>query len=149
MTTTDSTACMLTPTTTADRGTDSIDGAAMLKRFDGDAALLREVAELFLEDCPKRRAALRDALACYDSKALELVAHSIRGSAGIFGATAAADGALKVELMARAGDLASVADAVADMEVEVTRLLLVLRQLVPDPSSLETKNGEAGAREAR
>ncbi len=70
--------------------------------------LLDELVGMFFDGTPKRFAALSEALAAADAKAVERELHSIRGSAGTFGATdlVALSGAL--ERSARAGNLAEV-----------------------------------------
>ncbi len=103
-----------------------IDTAAMLDRFEGDIELAREVVELFLEDCPRRLAAVRAALAHGDSGALEFAAHSIKGSVSNFGAAAAVVAALRLEIIGRTGDLSHATEACAALEQEIARLTPVL-----------------------
>lgn len=99
-----------------------IDTAAALELLEGDTELLREVAALFLDDCANRLSRLRDALREGDSKALELAAHSIKGSVSNFAARRAAAAALAVELIARSGDLGGASQACAALEEEVDRV---------------------------
>ncbi len=110
-------------------GTEVIDRAAVLDRFEGDLELLHEVAALFLEDCPRRLDAVRAALAHRDCAALECAAHSIKGSVGNFAAAAAFEVALSLERMARDGDLRHAPEACAELEREIARLAPVLADL--------------------
>ncbi len=118
---------------------DVIDRTDVLARFEGDAELFQEVAELFLEDCPERMTHVRDALARRDCDALQRAAHSLKGSAGNFGAAATVEAALRVELLARAGDLAHAGEACAVLEQEAARLTHALVQLTRNE-----KGGSAG-----
>jgi two-component system sensor histidine kinase/response regulator len=106
----------------ADRSDDLLSEAALLERVDGDRDLLSELASLFLEDCPARKAALAEAVQSRDGHALEAVAHLFRGSIGIFGAAAAADVALRLELMGREDRWDGIEEAAATFTAEVERL---------------------------
>jgi two-component system sensor histidine kinase/response regulator len=121
---------MITTEDTSDSMIDDvIDRAAILARFEGDAQLLQEVADLFLQDCPERMTHVREALARRDCPALQRAAHSLKGSASNFGATSTVQAALRIELLARAGDLAQAEEAYAALEQEATRLTWALAQL--------------------
>jgi two-component system, sensor histidine kinase and response regulator len=70
-----------------------VDRAAALARVGGDADLLAEVAQLFLEFCPSGLAAIKTAIDDRDAVALRASAHVLRGaalnlSAGALSATA-------------------------------------------------------------
>jgi len=108
---------------------DVIDRDDLLDRFEGDLELAREIAALFLEDCPRRLMELRDAAARGDRKVVQLMAHSIRGSAGNFGATTAQAAALRVELLVRDGAIGELAEACTALEFEIARLVPVLVNL--------------------
>ncbi len=109
-----------------------IDRAAVFERFEGDIELLREIAELFLEMCPVRLQAIRDALARGDSKALQFAAHSLKGAVSNFAAEAARAAALRLELIGRAGDLAEANEAFDELDEAVARLCGELRHLKDD-----------------
>ncbi len=87
----------------------------LLARFGGDANLLRELAELFIQACPKMLADIRDALQKRNAKALERAAHSLKGCVGNFFSQGARETAQQLESLGRSGELAG-----AD---ELTRLL--------------------------
>jgi two-component system, sensor histidine kinase and response regulator len=106
--------------------TEILDRPALIARFDGDLDLLREIAEMFLEDCPRRVADLRDAVARHDGEAIERAAHSLKGSVSNFAATAAWQVAQQVEQLARTGNVAAAEQAYARLEYEIARLLPVL-----------------------
>ena len=116
--------------TTEPLGDAIIDRAALLDRFEGDLTLVGEVAGLFLEDCPGRLDAVREALAAGDAEALESAAHSLKGSVSNFAGSAAVEAALRLETMGRDGDLTDAPAACAALEREIARLLPELIHLV-------------------
>jgi HPt (histidine-containing phosphotransfer) domain-containing protein len=107
-----------------------IDVAAVLERFEGDWELIREVAELFLDDCPRRIEVVRQAIAAGDCAELQRAAHSLKGSMSNFSGAAAVQAALRLELMGRNGDLHDAEDARATLEREVARLTTTLVQVL-------------------
>jgi len=96
----------------------------------GDPELLREIVGIFLEDCPRMVGELRAAIAAANGDASRRAAHTLKGSVSVLGANALAAAAKDVEHLARAGDMAGAAAAVARVEEEVNRLLPVLEELV-------------------
>jgi PAS domain S-box-containing protein len=82
----------------------AFDRAQALGHVRGDTLLLRELATLFLESLPGHRAEIREACSCLDLPALGRVAHAVQGSVRIFGAQAAYEAAIQVELAARRGE---------------------------------------------
>lgn len=76
-----------------------------LLRVGGDEELLKEIADIFLEDYPKVFAEIEAALACGDARRLEQSAHTLKGSAGNFGAKAVVETASRLEQMGRTGRL--------------------------------------------
>ena len=55
---------------------------AALERLGGDAALLTEVIQLFIEDCPVRIAAIKAAVDAKDGAAVAREVHGLKGAAG-------------------------------------------------------------------
>ncbi len=106
-----------------------LDRNAALARVEGDRELLREMAKLFLEDCPSRLAELRAALERQDGRALERSAHALKGSVSNFCARPAAEAALRLEALGRAGDLLQADAAVRAVEREIARLEPALANL--------------------
>ncbi len=109
---------------------DVLDRAALLEHFEGDEEFAREVAELFVADCPRRLAALHEALLRRDCEGLRDAAHSIKGSVANFGAASAVGAAQHVEAMARAGDLSDAAEACGVLEHEISRVRQALAALL-------------------
>jgi CheY-like chemotaxis protein len=77
------------------------DMAAALERVDGDHELMRELAGLFLDECPRRLAEIRDAIDRKDGPGLQRAAHYLKGSVGNFGARHAAEAAGRLEQVGR------------------------------------------------
>jgi two-component system sensor histidine kinase/response regulator len=82
-----------------------IDRAAALERVGGDKELLHELTEVFLQDCPRMVEEVIEGLCDVDPVKVKRGAHSIKGAVGILGGKAAFEAALRLETMARLGDL--------------------------------------------
>jgi HPt (histidine-containing phosphotransfer) domain-containing protein len=106
-----------------------IDRDAVLDRVGGDENLLREIIVIFLDECPALVASIRDALAKQDRRLLERSAHTLKGSLATFGADAATQAALELELSARRGDLHRAPALVARLEVELDFIRTALSSL--------------------
>jgi two-component system sensor histidine kinase/response regulator len=94
----------------------------------GDAQLLGELAQVFLNDCPRLLGELREAVARGDAPALRRAAHTLKGAALNFGDGATADTALRLETMGRTGDLAGAEPARAELERRLDRLQQTLTE---------------------
>jgi CheY-like chemotaxis protein len=95
----------------------------------GDAALLDEIVQLWQEDTPYRLVEIRNGIAGSDASVIERAAHRLRGSLGTLAAALATEAAERLETLAAAGDLSTIADAAAALETEVERLRLRLERL--------------------
>jgi HPt (histidine-containing phosphotransfer) domain-containing protein len=105
---------------------DVFDYTTFLRSIDGNVHVFRELAELLVQDCPRRLACVLDALARQDGEALESAAHMLKGSAGYFCAPSAYAAALTVEAVAQARDFTRAREACAKLEHEVHRLMRAL-----------------------
>ena len=94
----------------------------LLARVEGDRELLRKMIGLFCAQASKLLPDIRGAGERGDGQALERYAHKLKGSMGIFGATAAVETAGRLEIMGRNGEFARAEQASADLEHEVARL---------------------------
>ena len=99
-----------------------------LARMGANAQLLRQVAGFFQSDAPQILLRLRTAMAQADARGVQLAAHSIKGLVVNFDAEAAALAAIRVEELARSGDLSSGPEAVDELERQLTRLSDALDQ---------------------
>lgn len=89
-----------------------LDKALALSRVGDDEQLLGEMALLFLEEYPRTMEEVGAAIANGDSRALERAAHSLKGSVGNFGADAAYQAALDLEMCGRRDEMASAGEKV-------------------------------------
>jgi two-component system, sensor histidine kinase and response regulator len=103
---------------------DAFDMAATLERVDGDLELMKELVGLFLGECPRRMAEIREAIGRRDGPGLERAAHALKGSVGNFGAQRAYDAAGRLEQAAHELDWDRV-------EQESTALEAAIGQLEP------------------
>lgn len=100
---------------------------AALESVGGDEAMLRELAEMFFAECPKLMQQIREHIASADGPELRRAAHTLKGSAHVFGAEEAAEAAHRLEEIGREEAFADAAEALALLEDEVARLLPALR----------------------
>ncbi len=107
-----------------------LDGKAILRRLDNDRELLRELVEIYDQDCPNYLGRIRTALSQRDGTAAADAAHAFRGAAGNFAAAEVMAAAFQVESLARAGEHASAAAACTHLESEVLRLKEALHALL-------------------
>ena len=75
----------------------ALDGSKLLHRFGGDAELFAELIGLFLAETPNLLGEIRTAVAAKDGERLRTSAHTLKGSAIVFDATAAHDAARHLE----------------------------------------------------
>ena len=108
---------------------DVVDRGALYERVENDTALLAELVLLFLEDCPRLMAAICEAIAREDAKALERAAHALKGTVSNFAAPRAIAAALRLERMGGEGDLGHAAEGYATLEREIERLRPLLAEL--------------------
>jgi HPt (histidine-containing phosphotransfer) domain-containing protein len=94
----------------------ALDRSIALARVGGDTELLKELADLFLIECPRQMAELHDASARGDAKCIERTAHGLKGSVANFGAQAATDAAWRLEQLGREQRLTEVAVALNCLE---------------------------------
>jgi len=83
----------------------SIDRADLLKRFGGDAEVLRDVAEAFVGESPRLLSEVRAAIGESNCRRLEHAAHSYKGAIAIFSGAEAVRLASDLEQMGARQDL--------------------------------------------
>ena len=103
---------------------------AALESVGGDEAMLRDLAEMFFAECPKLMQQIREHIVGADGPELRRAAHTLKGSAHVFGASASAEAAHRLEEIGREGTFAGAEEALALLEDEVARLLPALREQV-------------------
>ena len=108
----------------------SFEWDAALERVGGDEAMLRDLVEMFFAECPKLMQQIREHIASAGGPELRRAAHTLKGSAHVFGAAAAAEAAHRLEEIGREEAFVDAEDALALLEDEVARLLPALRERV-------------------
>lgn len=106
-----------------ENGHRELDWAAALELTELEESTLQELAALFLQECPKMLAECREALRDGDAPRLRRAAHTIKGSAATFVAGPAAEAAMRLENLAKAGQLDEAPAALAELETQLNRLM--------------------------
>ena len=116
-----------------------VDLAVAMRWLGGDRHLLSELVGIFVDDGPKRLQAIRAALTAADVRQVEHVAHSLKGSAAILGATGLSSAALALEDAAHDGHTENSPDLVAAIARELDRVM----QFFADPGWTDRLDREA------
>lgn len=95
--------------------------------FDGDEDIVQQLLAVFFQDLDRTLGDLRRAAAGRDLVRLREVAHSIKGSVGLFGAAGATDAAHRLEVLAREASPAAFGVGCETLEAEMIRLANALR----------------------
>jgi len=132
------------PVSEADQADGAIDHTALLAGVDGNRRVLRELVRLFLADCPRRLAEIKEAIRRGDAGALGRAAHALKGSVGNFAAKSAFAAAQRLEIMSRDIDLDNVGKACVTLESELALLSEELRKLTMNSSIRKTKTDKRG-----
>ena len=98
-----------------------------LERVEGDHALLSEIVQIFLDETPKKLEILRAAISQKDSKAIERMAHSLKGELGYLGVSAVSQKARDLEEMSRINDLMRAPESFVALETELSALMDSMR----------------------
>jgi CheY-like chemotaxis protein len=109
----------------------SFDPSPALAATGGDLDLLAQLVAVFREERPKLIRRIRDGVAAGDATAVARAAHTLKGSAGIFGETGPFELARSLEHDARDGNLSEAERIVASLESALERLENDLMALVP------------------
>jgi len=106
-----------------------LDRDGLLERLDGDDTLLREMAVLFLEECPSMLDAVREGIAQADTVRVQHAAHALKGALLSLSADPAAHTSGKLETVAGGGELDRCHTLMALLELQIERLQSELRLL--------------------
>ncbi|HXX22352.1 MAG TPA: response regulator [Terriglobia bacterium] len=117
------------PATESGINQEILDESTLRARFEGEPELLRDVVNLFLDDCPKLLDGIRGAVERSDAQALERAAHKLKGTVANFSARASYDAALRLEVMGRGGHLEQAREALARLDSSLRELRPVLIKL--------------------
>jgi HPt (histidine-containing phosphotransfer) domain-containing protein len=97
--------------------------AELLDRIDNDQELLRDLLKIFKEDFPRTMQSLESAVAAEDLKNASRLSHTLKGMLASLGATRAAAAAGKLEVLATAGETASLRGALDALGREAESLV--------------------------
>jgi HPt (histidine-containing phosphotransfer) domain-containing protein len=100
----------------------------MLMRLGGDEALAKQLAALFIEECPLMFGRVRESVQQSDADVVRRAAHAFKGSVANFVDGGAAATALELETMGRDKNLADAPKVFARLEREIAALLVDLRR---------------------
>jgi len=103
------------------------DCAAFVERIGGDAALAREMAQIFVGDANRLRESIQRALATRDAGELRAAAHALKGAAGNFNASAVVAAAAELEQFGKTNEMERALPTAVRLEHELGRLLVELR----------------------
>jgi HPt (histidine-containing phosphotransfer) domain-containing protein len=112
---------------TAEEAASPIDMDRIVENNAGDADLVREMAELFVDECPRMLQQIRDALAQRDTKLLSQSAHFLRGSLVNFTDGPAVQALSEIEEACRGDDIQRAALAWDQLQEHLGRITPVLR----------------------
>jgi HPt (histidine-containing phosphotransfer) domain-containing protein len=100
-----------------------VDFATALQWVDGDHALLAELIEIFLEDCPKKLHELEQAVKEGNAIGVKQTAHSVNGMVAGFHTTSAHGLAHEMECLGKAGDVSKASDLLPTLLLEFARVM--------------------------
>lgn len=100
-----------------------VDVSAALLWVDGDRALLLELIEIFLEDCPRRLHELSQAIKEGNANGVRQAAHSLKGMVAGFNASSAHGLAAEMEVLGKGGDLSRALGLLSTLLLEFARVI--------------------------
>jgi HPt (histidine-containing phosphotransfer) domain-containing protein len=101
--------------------------AEVLESTGGDREFLAELIGTYLDDAPRRLAAIRQALVDGAADDVARAAHALKGASGSLGATGLAQQSRALEMAAKEGRLADAERQVTALEAEFERVAEALR----------------------
>lgn len=112
--------------TVVDGGT--LDWRGALDQVGGNEAILAELAGIFVTEYARHLEEMKRAIGHGDTTLLRRAAHTLKGSAAVFLANSTVEAALRLENLAREGDLEDVNEAFAALERAADELLPALKE---------------------
>lgn len=100
-----------------------VDFSAALRWVDGDRALLTELIDIFLEDCPSKLHELEQAVKEGNAIGVRQTAHSLKGMVAGFQARSAHGLANEMEVLGKVGDLSQASDLLSMLLLEFARIM--------------------------
>jgi CheY-like chemotaxis protein len=109
------------------------------RRFEDEPELLRQLAEIFLEDYPLRMDAISEALTRGDAEALVRAAHTLKGAVSVLCENGPTNIVRQLEERAKLGDVKGASALYRPLEFELARLRDELTPLLESPAVLEVR----------
>jgi PAS domain S-box-containing protein len=106
-----------------------MDEAALLAGLDGNRTLLRDMARLFVADCPKQLTEIKVAIQVGDAERLRRAAHTLKGSVGNFAAQRAFEIAAQLETLGKSGNTYAAQGVCVALENVLSLLTRELKKL--------------------
>ena len=105
------------------------DCQAAVKGAGGKVEILKELAQIFFDECPQLMDAMRRAIDAGDATGLRRAAHTLKGAVDVFVAPAAYEAARKLEAFGKNNDLSQAGEVYAELEGQIEQLLPALKAL--------------------
>lgn len=99
------------------------DISSLLKVFDGDEELLRELVKDFVGYCPQIMAEIKESILKGDASQVQQKAHALKGVAGNFGAQVFLNKVVELELAGRELRIESAPVIFQELEEEMERVI--------------------------
>ena len=106
-----------------------LDWPQALQRVGGKVDMLKELTDMFFEECPRLMEQIRGAIDAANADDLRREAHTLKGSADLFAAAPTVKAAYHLESVARDRQLDEAEAAWAELERQVDLLLPALRRI--------------------
>ncbi len=107
-----------------------LDVDAALKLCGGDQDQLRVLAQSLLDESSKLMIDMERAIEAREAKIVQRSAHTLKSSAGVFGAKNVFEASLSIEMIAKEGRLDRVKAPLTELKYEVARLATALGKLI-------------------
>jgi PAS domain S-box-containing protein len=120
-----------------------LDEAQLVAHLDNDPQLLRDLVDLFLDDCPRLLQDIAVALENRDAKSVQRGAHSLKGSTSNLAATMASEAARELERLAQEGDFARADSVLQELKLQLERLAPALVAMRAANSPPQMRRGGA------
>jgi two-component system sensor histidine kinase/response regulator len=105
-----------------------IDTRQFMSRLGGDEQLFLDVVQLFLQDCPMRLAAIKEAVDRRDAKRIRETAHALKGASANLSASGLFEAAAVLERIGSEGRMDAAEAGWRCVSAEAARVMDVLRQ---------------------
>lgn len=112
---------------------DPIDWSEALHTTGGNQMLLKDVAEAFLDECPRLLETLKAAVGAADGSKLRIAAHTFKGNLASLGALGAAERAYRLETMGVQGQFDGAEQALAAFCEALEPAVSRLRTFIEEP----------------